>query len=227
MKGYLGKTRELMSQFCEVKVERVPQLENSEADTLAKMVSLSAAQSAGPITTEYIPSPSIDLLEPLEIGSLSNEVLWMEPIIRYFKYRDLPSDKSEVRRLKYKAARYCLIQDTLYRREFTLPNLKCLGSDEAEYVMREIHEGICGNHYGAQSLAQKALHQGYYWPTMREDAKNMVRSCDKCQRFARVPHLPPEKLIVISFPWPFAIWGVDLIGRYLLGRGKQNMQSWR
>ena len=74
MKGYLRKTRELMSQFCEVKVERVPRLENSEADTLAKMASLGVAQSSGPIMTEYIPTPSIDLLEPLEVGSPSNEV---------------------------------------------------------------------------------------------------------------------------------------------------------
>ena len=121
------------------------------------MAFLKVAQSSSPITTEHIPAPSVGLPEPLEVGSLSDDVLWMEPIIRYLKDGDLPSDKSEARRLKYKAARYCLIQDTLYRRGFTLPYLKCLGSDEAEYVMREIHEGICGNHYGAQSLAQKAL----------------------------------------------------------------------
>ncbi|XP_024039539.1 uncharacterized protein LOC112098145 [Citrus clementina] len=144
MKGYLEKTRELMSQFYEVKVERVPRLENSEADTLAKMASLGVAQSSGPITTEHIPAPSFGLPELLEVESLSNEVLWMESIIRYLKDGDLPSDKSEARRLKYKAARYCLIQDTLYRRGFTIPYLKCLESNEAEYVMREIHEGICG-----------------------------------------------------------------------------------
>ena len=98
-----------MSQFCEVKVKRIPRLENNEADTLTKIASLGVAQSAGPITIEHIPAPNIDLLEPLEVGSLSNEILWMEPIIRYLKDGDLPSDKSEVRRLKYKAARYCLI----------------------------------------------------------------------------------------------------------------------
>ena len=98
MKGYLGKTRELMSQFYEVKVERVPRLENSEVDTLAKMTSLGVAQSSGPITTEYIPAPSVGLPEPLEVGSLSNEVLWMEPIIRYLKDGDFPYDKSEARR---------------------------------------------------------------------------------------------------------------------------------
>ena len=54
-------------------------------------------------------------------------------------------------------------------------------------------------------LAQKVLRQGYYWPTMWEYTKNMVRSCDKYQKFTRVLHLPLEKLTVITSPWPFAI----------------------
>ncbi|XP_052295784.1 uncharacterized protein LOC127901823 [Citrus sinensis] len=174
MSKALGANMVHVKSDSQLVVERVPQLENSEADTLAKMASLGVAQSFGPITTEYIPEPSVGLPESLEVGSLSNKVLWMEPIIRYLKDGDLPSDKSEARRLKYKAVQYCLIQDTLYRRGFTLLYLKCLGSDDTEYLMREIHEGICGNHYGAQSLAQKALRQGYYWPTMWEDAKNML-----------------------------------------------------
>ena len=149
MKGYLEKTRELMSQFTEVKVERVPRQENSEAENLLKMASFGAAQLIGPITTEHMPAPNIDILEPLEVGSLFDGVPWIEPIIRYLKDGNLSSDKSETRRLKYKAAQYCLIQDTLYRRGFTFLYLKCLGSEQAEYVMRETQEGICGNHYGA------------------------------------------------------------------------------
>ncbi|GFZ00544.1 hypothetical protein Acr_14g0001790 [Actinidia rufa] len=39
-----------------------------------------------------------------------------------------------------------------------------------EYVLREIHEGVCGNHSGARSLAKKAVRQGYFWPTMERDA---------------------------------------------------------
>lgn len=86
----------------------------------------------------------------------------MEPIIRYLRDMDLRSDKSKARKLKNKVARYSLMQDTLYRKWFTLPYLKCLGMDQTEYVMREIYEGICDNHYGAQSLAQKALRHRYY-----------------------------------------------------------------
>lgn len=42
MKGYLGRNRELMSQFTEVKVEKVPQIKNYEVDNLTKMASFSA-----------------------------------------------------------------------------------------------------------------------------------------------------------------------------------------
>lgn len=124
-----------------------------EADNLFKMASFGATQSAGPITTEYIPTPSINLPELVEVGLMTAGVPWMKPIIRYLKNGDLHSDKSEARRLSYKCVQYCLIQDTLYRREFTFPYLKCLRSEQVEYVMREIHDRICSNHYGAQSLA--------------------------------------------------------------------------
>ena len=55
---------------------------------------------------------------------------------------------------------------------------------------------------------------------MQEDAKNMFKNCNKCQRFAKVPHLPPEKLTVMSSPCPFAVWGIDLIGPLPTGRGQ-------
>ena len=51
-----------------------------------------------------------------------------------------------------------------------MPILKCVGKEDANYILREVHEGICGNHIGAQTLARKTLRQGYYWPTMLKDA---------------------------------------------------------
>ncbi|XP_024035488.1 uncharacterized protein LOC127899248 [Citrus sinensis] len=111
MKGYLGRTRELISQFAEVKMEKVPQLENFEADNLAKMASFCTTQSVGPITIEYIPTLNVNLPKLEEVGSITAGVPWMQLIIRYLKSGDLPSDKSKVRRLKYKAAQYCLIDD--------------------------------------------------------------------------------------------------------------------
>uniref|UniRef100_A0A2N9HQ03 Uncharacterized protein n=1 Tax=Fagus sylvatica TaxID=28930 RepID=A0A2N9HQ03_FAGSY len=82
-------------------------------------------------------------------------------------------------------------EGTLYKRSFSLPYLRCLAPDEANYVMREIHEGICGDHSGARALQRKIVRAGYYWPSMKADACQFVQRCDKCQRFANLLHSPP------------------------------------
>jgi hypothetical protein len=70
-------------------------------------------------------------------------------------------------------------------------------------------------------LSHKAMRAGYYWPTMGKDSVEFVRSCDKCQRFARIMKNPPEKLNSVLSPWPFAKWGVDLVGPMPPGKGKK------
>lgn len=39
-----------------------------------------------------------------------------------------------------------LREGKLYERNYSISLLKCLINDEANYVMREIHEGVSGNH---------------------------------------------------------------------------------
>ena len=78
----------------------------------------------------------------------------------------LPNEKEAARKLKVHATRFVLIKDVLYKRGFSRPYLRCLSSKEADYVMREIHEGVCGNHVGSWSLVHKLIWAGYYWPTM-------------------------------------------------------------
>ena len=47
---------------------------------------------------------------------------------------------------------------------------------------------------------------------MQKDSAKLVQRCDKCQRFAQVLKQPPKLLSLIVSPWPFAKWGIDLIG---------------
>ncbi|CAL2256614.1 unnamed protein product [Prunus armeniaca] len=42
----------------------------------------------------------------------------------------------------------------------------------------------------------------------------------RCQEYVMVPHQPPENLTPISSPWPFAEWGIDLIGPMPKGKGQ-------
>ncbi|GFY91128.1 hypothetical protein Acr_07g0013240 [Actinidia rufa] len=124
----------------------------------------------------------------------------------------LPKDKLQARRLQYRSARFCIFKGRLYKRSFSGPLLKCLRSEEAEYVLKEIHEGICGNHSEARSLARKTVRQGYFWPTIERDAATYIRRCNKCQRFAPISHLPHTEMVPMSSPWPFAQWRIDILG---------------
>nr|CAN64615.1 hypothetical protein VITISV_036196 [Vitis vinifera] len=115
-------------------------------------------------------------------------------------------------KIRVQAARFTLIGGHLYKRSFIGPYLRCLGHSEAQYVLAELHKGICGNHSRGRSLAHRAHLQGYYWPTMKKDAAAYVKRCDKCQKYAPIPHMPSAPLKSISGPWPFAQWGMDIVG---------------
>ena len=54
---------------------------------------------------------------------------------------------------------------------------------------------------------------------MNEDSKEYVQKCDKCQRFSKIPRAAPNELKQMQSPWPFAVWGIDLIGSLPIGKG--------
>jgi hypothetical protein len=60
-------------------------------------------------------------------------------------------------------------------------------------------------------LAHKAVRAGFYWPNMNKNSAEIVRNCDKCQRFANITKQPPEELTAISSPCLFSQWGVDIV----------------
>ena len=98
--------------------------------------------------------PSIDIPEVLQV---QNEGSWMAPIVSYLKDGILPEGKDEARRLRVWSARYVILNDALYKRGFSQPYLRCLSSDETNYVLREIHEGAYGNYSGARSRPCRIL----------------------------------------------------------------------
>ena len=107
-----------------------------------------------------------------------------------------------------------LMEDVLYKRGFSHPYLKCLVPDEANYIIREVHEGVCGNHSGAQSLVHKLTRVEYYLLTMQKDAQSYVKVYDKCQYFSNIIRQLLEPLTPMEAPRPFAQWELDIMGPF-------------
>jgi hypothetical protein len=80
-------------------------------------------------------------------------------------------------------------------------------------MLHDIHAGVYGHHASSQAIAAKAFRAGFYWLTAVEDAKYIVRRCEACQRFTSRPHAPATELQPIPLSWPFAQWGLDMLGK--------------
>jgi len=94
----------------------------------------------------------------IEEGSTDPE--WATRIIQYLRNGRLPEDKPKSRKVKMHSTRYTILGGQLYRKGHTEPLLKCLENSKVEYGLREIHEGVCGNHLGSRMLAHKAMRAG-------------------------------------------------------------------
>ena len=55
---------------------------------------------------------------------------------------------------------------------------------------------------------------------MQVDIVELVKKCDKYQRFGNVHQLLAERLTTIASPWPFAQWGIDIVGSLPQGKGQ-------
>ena len=112
---------------------------------------------------------------------------------------------------KREAHHYALVGGILYKQGFSSALLRCVTIEQSERIMREVHEGECSSHIGGRALAAKVLRAGFYWSTIKQDCMEFARTCDKCQKFSNLHKASPAELTAILTPWPFTLWGVDLI----------------
>ena len=173
---YLKKVQDLLKKFVLVQVRHIPRAENSRADTLAKLATASQEDLNKLTLVEHLAEHSIDL-NGVEVSPVMSESSWMDPIWDYLIEGLLSNDPKEASKLRTRSTRFTVHRGSLYKRGFFTPILKCIAGKDADYILREVHEGVCGNHIGARALVGKALRQGYYWPTMLRDATDLVRKC--------------------------------------------------
>ena len=60
----------------------------------------------------------------------------MTPIISFLQDEHLPQDIEEA---KKRAARFMILNGTLYKKGFSMTYLKCVDEEEVRYILEEIH----------------------------------------------------------------------------------------
>ncbi|CAJ2663183.1 unnamed protein product [Trifolium pratense] len=215
---YLALVKEKITKFESVEVQHVPREHNKRADILSKLASTKKKGGNKSVIQEVLPRPSIEKAsDVLDINVIGDQNCWMTPVYNFLANGTLPDNQKEAAIIRRRACAYVVLDGKLYRRGFSIPLLKCVDEETVDYILREVHEGINAQHLGGRSLARKALRAGYYWPTMQQDAKDHVKKCDKCQRHGDMHLAPPHELKSLSSPWPFAWWGMDILGPFTKG----------
>ena len=109
-------------------------------------------------------------IEELQTLLVHTQLGWTDPILSFLRDGRLPSRPEEARKVQKRAAQFTVLNGKLYKRGFSQPYLRCIGEDEARYVLEEVHGGICGDHMGHKSLVSKIMRVGYFWPTMQRSS---------------------------------------------------------
>ncbi|WRX23103.1 Ribonuclease H domain - like 10 [Theobroma cacao] len=139
---------------------------------------------------------------------------WYHDIVHYLKFQQYPeqsseNDKKTIRRL---AMNFFLDGDILYKRSRDQVLLRCVDSAEARRIVEEVHEGICGAHASGHMLAIQVMRARYYWLTLETDCIDFAGKCHKCQIYTDKIYTIANSLHVLTSPWPFSMWGMDVIG---------------
>jgi hypothetical protein len=155
MARYLEQVRRFQSYFKRVVITKIPRDENIRSDEFSKIASgtdeeIEASRRQIIVLTE----PSItSRANVMEADPKPDEPEWAIEIIQFLRNGLLPEDKVVAQKVKIQATRFCLLGEVLYKRGYSEPLLKCLSKTEADYVLKEIHEGVYGDHSGGRMLA--------------------------------------------------------------------------
>jgi hypothetical protein len=198
MGKYCTAVRKIEDKFEGLEFHHVERDRNTAADALSKLGS-SRTQVPPRVFVQEVLHPSISLDRVEECNILSQLELddWREPIIRYIKNEEEPDDKNTAERIARQSAHYTLIGETLYRRGASGVLMKCILSATGKQLLDEVHAGQCGIHAASRTLVGKVFRSGFYRPTAKSDAAELVQRCEACQYLSKQQHLPAQQLQAI------------------------------
>jgi hypothetical protein len=235
MEAYYEEVRRLEDKFHGLELNHIARRYNEATDELAKIASSQTTVPPDVFARDlHQPSvniradggadgPSLDPPPEAEAPSTGAEAMqaesstppaniepdWRVPYHDHLTRGDLPSDKTEARRITRQAKSFVIFGDSkeLYRRSPTGILQHCITNEEGMNLLNDLHSGACGHHAAPWTRVGNAFRQGFYWPTAVSDDVKLVRSCKGCQYYARQTHLLAHVLQTIPITWSFAVWG--------------------
>eukprot|EP00261_Vitis_vinifera_P034172 XP_019075415.1 PREDICTED: uncharacterized protein LOC109122606 [Vitis vinifera] len=196
LKPYHAYLDLLIDRFDVLRYIHLPRVENQFADalaTLASLIVIPAGVNVRPLLIETRSAPAYCCL----IGEIEDqiELPWYHDIYQFLSCGAYPESASakDRRALRQLATRFVVCGDALYRRSPDGLLLLCLDRASTDRVMKEVHAGVCGPHMG--------------------DCCQFVQRCQECQMHGDLIHVPPSELHALASPWPFSVWGIDIIGK--------------
>lgn len=105
-----------------------------------------------------------------------------------------------------------MIDDELYHKGANDMTIKCVPRSEGLQLLQDIHSGVCGSRASTRTLVGKIFRHGFYCPTTRDDAQDLVIKYAACQFYQRQTTKHAGLLNTINLSWSFAIWGIDIVG---------------
>ncbi|XP_057741309.1 uncharacterized protein LOC130959863 [Arachis stenosperma] len=91
---------------------------------------------------------------------------------------------------------------------------RCVSEKEEREVLWNCHGSCYGGHFGGDRTAAKVLQSGFFWPTLFKDAKELVKSCNECQRSGNLPkrnEMPQNFILELEL---FDVWGINFMGPF-------------
>jgi ribonuclease HI len=177
MNRYCAAVWKLEDKFKGLEFHHMERDHNAAAD--AQKLGSSRAQVPPGVFVREIHQPSVttDQVDKCRVLSQAeadpNE--WREPIIRYIRNKEEPDDKAAAERIARQSAHYTIIGGLLYIRGAGGVLMKCIHSTTGKRLLDEIHAGQCGVHAASQTLVGKAFRSGFYWPTSKNNAAELVQ----------------------------------------------------
>ncbi|RDX82521.1 Retrovirus-related Pol polyprotein, partial [Mucuna pruriens] len=203
---YHNYVKEMIEAFDVITFHHVTHDENQMADALETLSAMVWVNEGQEMTIHVWQQPRMAYCQQLSLEvERADQDPWYLDIKRYLEKGEYPKGASEnsKRTLRRLAAGYLMSGSVLYKRNADMTLLRCVDRQEAERIIEEVHDGTFGTHPSGHTLARKILRVG-----LPPACAKVPEVSDSCRPYQG----RPSTLHSLTSPWPFSMWGIDVIG---------------